>query len=208
MYNRLAYIEENMKKRRGDRSLDDELEEERPWDPHEELFKIDDRYRAKPKTLEEEGNVTNSLAMLTAIPEVDLGMEWVGQAQSSQMSIWPLFKCSFEEHRGNGESKTPRFWAASSAVSTESAEWTRSRIYSMFVGMFPSKKSNVLTVTISSFQTKSTSQRVRCGDFTKRETWGSRHTCGARDQASQSGSSEYGNWRTSALYLTLESVPC
>jgi len=75
----LAYIEENMKKRRGDGSLDDELEEERPWDPHEELFKelfkIDDRYRAKPKTLEEEGNVTNSLAMLTAIPEVDLGMD-------------------------------------------------------------------------------------------------------------------------------------
>ncbi len=71
----MAYIEENMKKRRGGRSLDDEPEEERPWDPQEELFKIDDRYRARPKTLEEEGNVTNSLAMLTAIPEVDLGME-------------------------------------------------------------------------------------------------------------------------------------
>ncbi|KAF8313155.1 hepatocellular carcinoma-associated antigen 59-domain-containing protein [Cantharellus anzutake] len=71
----MAYIEENMKKRGAGRDLDDELEDEKPHDPQEALFKFDEKYRAKPKTLEEEGNVTNSLAMLTAIPEVDLGMD-------------------------------------------------------------------------------------------------------------------------------------
>jgi hypothetical protein len=29
------------------------------------------------KVEEEEGNVTNSMGMLTSIPEMDLGMEWV-----------------------------------------------------------------------------------------------------------------------------------
>lgn len=37
---------------------------------------IDPRYKVERK-LGEEGSVTNSLAMLTAIPEVDLGMECV-----------------------------------------------------------------------------------------------------------------------------------
>lgn len=38
--------------------------------------KLDPRYKVERK-VGEEGNVTNSLAMLTAIPEVDLGMEYV-----------------------------------------------------------------------------------------------------------------------------------
>jgi hypothetical protein len=37
---------------------------------------LDPRYKVERK-LGEEGSVTNSLAMLTAIPEVDLGMEYV-----------------------------------------------------------------------------------------------------------------------------------
>lgn len=37
---------------------------------------LDPRYKVERK-LGEEGSVTNSLAMLTAIPEVDLGMECV-----------------------------------------------------------------------------------------------------------------------------------
>jgi hypothetical protein len=36
---------------------------------------LDPRYKVERK-LGEEGSVTNSLAMLTAIPEVDLGMLW------------------------------------------------------------------------------------------------------------------------------------
>ena len=49
-----------------------------PADPYAELFRITDRYKMNPETKEqEEGSVTNSMAMLTAIPEVDLGMECV-----------------------------------------------------------------------------------------------------------------------------------
>jgi hypothetical protein len=74
MYFRMAYIEENLKKRQGVNAEDDEPKEQ-PYDPHEELFRIEDKYRIKKKAVEEEGNVTNSATMLTAIPEVDLGME-------------------------------------------------------------------------------------------------------------------------------------
>lgn len=70
----MAYIEENMKKRRGDQS--EEKRDEGPLDPYAELFRIKAKTKANEKQKErEEGNVTNSLAMLTAIPEVDLGME-------------------------------------------------------------------------------------------------------------------------------------
>jgi Hepatocellular carcinoma-associated antigen 59 len=71
----MAYIEENLKKRRGANAGDDGPKEEVPYDPHEELFRIEEKYRIKKKVAEEEGNVTNSATMLTAIPEVDLGME-------------------------------------------------------------------------------------------------------------------------------------
>jgi hypothetical protein len=43
-------------------------------DPQEELYRISDRWKVDKKAADE-GNVTNSMAMLTAIPEVDLGME-------------------------------------------------------------------------------------------------------------------------------------
>lgn len=72
----MAYIEENLRKRRGGAAGDDdEPKEEATYDPHEELFRIEDKYKLKKKVVEEEGNVTNSVSMLTAIPEVDLGME-------------------------------------------------------------------------------------------------------------------------------------
>lgn len=72
----MAYIEENLKLRRGDAGNDDDmnLEDDAPFDPHDELFRIDEKYKIKKKVVEE-GNVTNSMAMLTAIPEVDLGMD-------------------------------------------------------------------------------------------------------------------------------------
>lgn len=66
----MAYIEENMKLRRGVK--DETKEDDGPLDPYAELFRI-----AAGKKEQEEGNVTNSMAMLTAIPEVDLGMEYV-----------------------------------------------------------------------------------------------------------------------------------
>ncbi|TDL29663.1 hypothetical protein BD410DRAFT_833934 [Rickenella mellea] len=71
----MAYIEENLKLRRGDQGETEVANDNKPYDPHEELFRLPDKYRIKPKEPAEEGNVTNSLAMLTAIPEVDLGMD-------------------------------------------------------------------------------------------------------------------------------------
>lgn len=70
----MAYIEENMKRRHGGQQ--DEKEDDGPADPYAELFRITGKHKANEKQKEkEEGNVTNSMAMLTAIPEVDLGME-------------------------------------------------------------------------------------------------------------------------------------
>ncbi|PSR93804.1 hypothetical protein PHLCEN_2v4699 [Hermanssonia centrifuga] len=70
----MAYIEENMKLRSG--TKDDDKKDTGPADPYAELFRITDRYKLKQDSKEqEEGSVTNSLAMLTAIPEVDLGMD-------------------------------------------------------------------------------------------------------------------------------------
>ena len=66
---RMAYIEENMKIRRGEVAT--EGADDTSTDPYAELFEKSKRSKEK-----EEGSVTNSLAMLTAIPEVDLGMEY------------------------------------------------------------------------------------------------------------------------------------
>ena len=74
---RLAYIEKEMAKRRGAAAEKGKAEEE-AFDPQAELFKITERYHIEKNTrLEEEGSVTNSMGMLTTIPELDLGMEWV-----------------------------------------------------------------------------------------------------------------------------------
>ena len=64
-----------MKLKRG--AKEEEKPDEGPADPYAELFRLTDKYKADAQKKEEEGNVTNSLAMLTAIPEVDLGMECV-----------------------------------------------------------------------------------------------------------------------------------
>ena len=72
---RMAYIEENIKARRGVHDEDDEGETNKPYDPQEELYRLPDKYKVQQKKPEEEGSVSSSVAMLTAIPEVDLGME-------------------------------------------------------------------------------------------------------------------------------------
>ncbi|KAF9057875.1 hepatocellular carcinoma-associated antigen 59-domain-containing protein [Panaeolus papilionaceus] len=71
----MAYIEENLKVRSRPK---DEEEEEEPaaFDPQEALYNIADRWKVeKQKPTTDVGSVTNSLSMLTAIPEVDLGMD-------------------------------------------------------------------------------------------------------------------------------------
>jgi hypothetical protein len=74
----LAYIEENMKLRRGraQQSTDPDSDADPEGSKQEDLFSnLDPRYKVERKP-GEEGSVTNSLSMLTAIPEVDLGMEY------------------------------------------------------------------------------------------------------------------------------------
>ncbi|KAJ7724859.1 hepatocellular carcinoma-associated antigen 59-domain-containing protein [Mycena metata] len=70
----MAYIEENLKVRGKPRDEDDA--DKGPADPQEALYRIADRWKVdKQKPTPDDGSVTNSLTMLTAIPEVDLGMD-------------------------------------------------------------------------------------------------------------------------------------
>jgi hypothetical protein len=71
----MAYIEENMKSRRGVRESSADAESSRPLDPQEELYRLPEKYKVQQGKPMEEGSVSASVAMLTAIPEVDLGME-------------------------------------------------------------------------------------------------------------------------------------
>lgn len=71
----MAYIEENLKVR--SRPKEDGKKDKGPLDPNEALYRIVDKFKVnkETKTNGEEGSVTNSLTMLTAIPEVDLGLD-------------------------------------------------------------------------------------------------------------------------------------
>jgi hypothetical protein len=72
---RMAYIEENLKIRSRPRE-DADAAEKGPLDPQEALYQLADRWKVdKLKLTPDDGSVTNSMTMLTAIPEVDLGME-------------------------------------------------------------------------------------------------------------------------------------
>ena len=56
---------------------DDSKDPSKPTDPQDDFQRMMEQYKNQNGKKLEEGNVTNSLAMLTAIPEVDLGMECV-----------------------------------------------------------------------------------------------------------------------------------
>ena len=70
----MAYIEENMRQRHGRKIGEEDDEASKTKDAQEELYRLKYNSTTSDKK-QEEGSVTNSLAMLTAIPEVDLGME-------------------------------------------------------------------------------------------------------------------------------------
>ncbi|KAF9480669.1 hypothetical protein BDN70DRAFT_856365 [Pholiota conissans] len=71
----MAYIEENLKIRSRPKEESDD-EGGPSIDPQEALYNIADRWKVdKQKPTTDVGSVTNSLTMLTAIPEVDLGMD-------------------------------------------------------------------------------------------------------------------------------------
>ncbi len=72
---RMAYIEENLKIR--SRPREDDGKNGGPDDPQEELYKLSEKWRLEHSKPLQEGSVTTSMSMLTAIPEVDLGMEYV-----------------------------------------------------------------------------------------------------------------------------------
>jgi len=69
----MAYIEAELQKRKGGGEVD-VAEELRALDPRDELYQIGEKYKVAKQEVEE-GNVTLSASMLTAIPEVDLGIE-------------------------------------------------------------------------------------------------------------------------------------
>lgn len=74
----MAYIDRELAKRRGRDQAEEKPDE--AYDPQAELFRLTEKYKAEQDQIiseAEEGNVTNSLGMLTSIPEVDLGMESV-----------------------------------------------------------------------------------------------------------------------------------
>lgn len=70
----MAYIEAELQKRKGPGEVLDTDKEIRSLDPRDELYKIAEKYKSEKKPVVE-GNVTLSAAMLTAIPEVDLGIK-------------------------------------------------------------------------------------------------------------------------------------
>ncbi|QRV72998.1 hepatocellular carcinoma-associated antigen 59 [Ceratobasidium sp. AG-Ba] len=70
----MKYIEEEMEKRRGKLGGNSSTGNASS-DPYDELFRISEKYKLEKKKEAEEGSVTNSAAMLAAIPEVDLGMD-------------------------------------------------------------------------------------------------------------------------------------
>ncbi|KAL7315183.1 hypothetical protein PS15m_006668 [Mucor circinelloides] len=76
----MEYIESEMKKRRGGAAKDDDEDDDKVVDRglvdiYEELYRIPDRLKGEQKQQEPEGNVQLSTQMLTAIPEVDLGID-------------------------------------------------------------------------------------------------------------------------------------
>lgn len=82
----MAYIESEMRKRMqapGQELPSGDRLAAAVNDPEDELYRVAEKYRAlqsaarpEPKSQEEdEGNVTLSAAMLSSIPEIDLGME-------------------------------------------------------------------------------------------------------------------------------------
>jgi hypothetical protein len=66
----MKYIEENLKTRAPTAS--EPSQDPQPANPHDDLYRITATAGAKT-----EASAPNSLAMLTAIPEVDLGMTYV-----------------------------------------------------------------------------------------------------------------------------------
>ena len=89
-----------MRKRRGDDESDED--DARQNDPEAELYRVDTKLKlekTKATVKGEEGNVTNSAKMLTAIPEVDLGMEYVRFGEQSSRLTCSVHGCGTSRTR-------------------------------------------------------------------------------------------------------------
>ncbi|KAI9287341.1 hepatocellular carcinoma-associated antigen 59-domain-containing protein [Umbelopsis sp. AD052] len=111
----MAYIEEEMKKRRGEGDVVDqtssEAKESRGYhDIYDELYKIPDHLRVDKKPVVE-GNVQLSTQMLTAIPEVDLGMDV--RLQNIAATEHAKRALSENQQGGNKQSKNTEYNAPS-----------------------------------------------------------------------------------------------
>lgn len=74
----MEYIESEMRKRKGykpQEEIEEEYKDKGFVDIYEELYRLPDQLKGEKKESENEGNVQLSSQMLTAIPEVDLGIE-------------------------------------------------------------------------------------------------------------------------------------
>ncbi|KAG1151479.1 hypothetical protein G6F37_000971 [Rhizopus arrhizus] len=74
----MEYIESEMRKRKGykpQEEIEEEYKDKGFVDIYEELYRIPDQLKGEKKESENEGNVQLSSQMLTAIPEVDLGID-------------------------------------------------------------------------------------------------------------------------------------
>ncbi|CAE6417641.1 unnamed protein product [Rhizoctonia solani] len=96
----MKYIEEELEKRRGKPNASGDTGNSNSSDPYAELFRISEKYKLQKKQELEEGSVTNSSAMLTAIPEVDLGMDTrlknIEETEKAKRTVSENLK----EHRG------------------------------------------------------------------------------------------------------------
>lgn len=76
----MNYIEENLEKIRREQkqTSNEETQAEaelKPKQAEDDIVKFGDKYKTRGVEVKE-GSLTSSLAMLSAIPEVDLGMEY------------------------------------------------------------------------------------------------------------------------------------
>ncbi|CAG8699697.1 157_t:CDS:2, partial [Gigaspora rosea] len=122
----MAFIEDEMRKRRGQISDSknevEDAEHTDPLNPQDELFQAPDHLRIESKPISE-GNVQLSTTMLTAIPEVDLGIDVrlknIEETEKAKRKLLEQRhqKPKEEDDTGSNFSATNRFYRTRTTVS-------------------------------------------------------------------------------------------
>ncbi|TPX31668.1 hypothetical protein SmJEL517_g05083 [Synchytrium microbalum] len=144
------YIERELKKRRGDTSeqtVDEPSADHAQVDHEDDLFHIPD-YLQLPKAKVKEGNVTLSTSMLTAIPEIDLGI----QAKLKNIEDTEVAKKRAVAEREKNKNKDPiayigstlaaadRFWNGKTGPDTDGSIFGRDGAPPQLAGIGTSKE--------------------------------------------------------------------